>query len=64
VTYFNANVYCESPTAWAHDDCLPDEEFEYLPVRDGFLRYQRDPWNWAPVYGGEHSCKFCGEAVR
>lgn len=81
MTYYNANVYVESPTEFAHDDCLPDDQFDTVMLDDfttgrndpvtGYRVYdrvphrqQKSPWNWAPIYGVPHTCKYCGKPAE
>ena len=65
MTYYNANVYVASPTEFAHDDCLPEDQFTYHTMRDGYVhKHQIAPWNWAPFYGRPEPCKYCGKPVK
>ena len=62
----------------AHNDCLPEDQFELIGPEGHQIRHQKDPWCWAPVYGGalayregrceydspRHLCHFCGEPVE
>lgn len=65
VTYYNANVYRDEPTQFAHDECLPDSEFKTTTLSNGDVhRQQRSPWNWAPVYGAPEPCSYCGRPVK
>lgn len=63
MTYLKGNVYKEPITAYAHDDCLPDSEFETWliarydredPDQEKLVydewRHQREPWTWWPDY--------------
>jgi hypothetical protein len=66
MTFYNANVYVADPDKWAHDDCLPDDQFEPVIIngQDTGERQQKSPWNWSPVYGAPKSCYICGKPVR
>jgi len=56
------------PRKVAHDDCLPDEQFDTIELSGGHEhRHQKAPWCWAPIYTMEpdkFTCHYCGEAVR
>lgn len=64
MTYYNANVYVATPTLFAHDDCLPDDQFTTHTFGNGdTLRQQVSPWNWSPIYGAPKPCYVCGQPV-
>jgi hypothetical protein len=53
MTYYNANVYVAEPTKFAHDECLPDSEFDVIMLANysdepfinerGFPEYPKEP---------------------
>ena len=61
----------------AHNDCLPDDQFEIIGSEKNPLRHQREPWFWNHVYGGMlaveegkmdfdspwHLCHYCKQPV-
>ncbi len=46
----------------AHDDCLPETQFEMVPHSAGAFRHQKQPWCWSRIYGGA-TCFYCGSHV-
>jgi hypothetical protein len=70
MTYYNGNPYVgPTPDApldrFAHDDCLPEDQFELLPINGvPTVRHQRWPWHWSPVWGAPEPCHYCGKPVR
>jgi hypothetical protein len=70
MTYYNGNPYMpESETnpldRFAHDGCLPESEFELLPINGvPTVRMQRAPWSWSPVWGAPEPCAYCGRPVK
>lgn len=70
MTYWNGNVYT-GPTEsapldkWAHDACLPADQFEEHTWRDGDVtRHQVWPWHWARTYGAANPCYVCGRPTE
>jgi len=64
-------VDTSAPRQFAHDECLPPEQFDITPLHDhrtGELvelhRHQKPPWCWVPAYGAPKPCAFCGRPVR
>jgi hypothetical protein len=53
VTYYNGNPNAgPTPSAplgkFAHDDCLPEDQFEMLPINGvPTVRHQVWPWHWS-----------------
>jgi hypothetical protein len=53
VTYYDANVYVATPDKFAHDECLPDDQFDTVMIDDfttgyndpvtGYRKYQQVP---------------------
>ena len=73
MTYYRGNVYTDPSTAgFAHDECLPDDEFDPIIINgqttdeygEPHGRQQKSPWNWSPVYGAPEPCDYCGKPVR
>ena len=74
MTYYRGNPYKEPVTRWAHDECLPDSEFETVdlafpdePAR--LHRHQINGWNWSPRYHARdaqrrETCAYCPGRVE
>lgn len=59
----------------AHEDCMPEDQFETIGPEGHQIRHQKQPWYWAPIYGGMlavregrmdysspgHLCHFCNK---
>ena len=50
---------------FAHDECLPTEEFDVTPLYDprtgelvGMHRHQKPPWGWVPAWGGPDGTRY------
>ena len=70
MTYYNGNPYYP-PTdhapldKFAHDDCLPDDQFTVHKFANGdTLRQQVSPWSWSPIWGAPEPCYVCSLPVR
>lgn len=64
MTYFNGNPYADEITKWAHNDCLPADQFEEMPLGGGEThRVQIHPWHWAPIWGAPMPCNYCNGRV-
>lgn len=85
MTYYNGNPYI-GPTQtapldkFAHDECLPDDQFVTMLLPDFTQPYtsqngnvtwvliaerqQKWPWRWEPVYGSPEPCCICGKPVK
>lgn len=70
MTYYNGDPYLgPTPDApldkFAHDECLPEDQFRTHTFRDGdTLRQQVRPWHWDRVWGAPEPCCYCGKPVR
>lgn len=52
-----------APRLFAHDECLPDDQFEIVGSARNPLRTQRPPWCWDVRYGAPEPCHYCGKPV-
>jgi hypothetical protein len=57
------SLHIQCPSIVVHDGCLPAEQFEMVKHSAGDFRHQREPWCWAPLYGGDHACFYCERRV-